>query len=96
MAAQQSARSRLLTRHTLHYASLGLAGLVFLGSGLYTLSLDGLTLGPSASTVGGLVVVAASGYALARPDAAETDVGGWVWLSVLGALLLLLGATVVG
>jgi hypothetical protein len=94
MAAQQPLRSRLLTRHTLHYASLGLAGLVFLGSGLSTLLFDGPAPGPSASVVGGLVVLAASGYALARPDASETEVGGWVWFSVLGALLMLLGATV--
>lgn len=94
MAAQQPLRSRLLTRHTLHYASLGLAGLVFLGSGLSTLSLEGPAVGPAASAAGGLVVTAASGYALARPDASETEVGGWVWFSVLGALLVLLGATV--
>ena len=95
MATQQPLRDRLLTRHTLHYASLGVAGLVFLGSGLSALALDGLAPGPSASVVGGLVVAAASGYALARPAASETDVGGWVWLSVLGALLILLAATVV-
>jgi hypothetical protein len=94
MAAERPPRSRLLTRHTLHYASLGLAGLVFLGSGLSTLFQEGLAVGPAASAAGGLVVLAASGYALARPDASETEVGGWVWFSVLGALLVVLGVTV--
>jgi hypothetical protein len=90
---QTPLRDRLLSRHTLHYASLGVAGLVFLGSGVYTLLVDGADLEPVLSTAGGLVVVAASAYALARPDAAETEVGGWVWFSVLGALLVILGAT---
>jgi hypothetical protein len=91
--SQAGPRSRLLSRHTLHYASLGVAGLIFLGSGLYTLLVDGVDPGPALSATGGLVVVGASAYALARPDASETEVGGWVWGSVLGALLVVLGST---
>lgn len=90
---QTPLRDRLLSRHTLHYASLGVAGLVFLGSGLYTLFVNDVEFTPAVSATGGLAVVAASAYALARPDATETEVGGWVWVSVLGALLVILGAT---
>jgi hypothetical protein len=94
VTAQHSLRSWLLSRHSLHYGALGIAGVVFLGSGVFDLLADGVAPGPSLTAVGGLAVVAASGYALAHPDAAETDVGGWVWFSVLGALLVILAATV--
>lgn len=84
-------RDRLFTRHTFHYLSLGVAGVLFLVTGLH-----GAVTGEFASLVpaaGGLLAAAGSGYALANPR--QTGVGGGVWFGVLGTLVVALAALTV-
>jgi hypothetical protein len=90
--ADQLINRYLPSRHTAHYVSLGAAGLLVLGSAARSLLVGGVSVGVALSLLGGSLVVGGSGYALGRPD--QTAVGGLVWLSVVGVLLLLFGATV--
>lgn len=98
MSVRQTVRRHLPARHTVHYTALLTIGAAGIIAGLHSALGEGGGLAPVLWLTGGLVLAGASGYALARPEKAETDIGVFVWFSVAGAVLLGLGvgATILG